>query len=85
MTSASVRLGLTGVTVAPTRQHANINTTNSTRLRNIERHHIPGTDTELVKVTTCCSNTLQQPSIGQRPSPVRHRWPIGVQIRPSVR
>jgi hypothetical protein len=50
----------------------------------LERHHISGADTELVKVTTCCSNTLQQPSIGQGPSPVRHGRAIGVEIRSSV-
>ena len=84
MTSASVRLGLTGVTVAPSRQHANNSTTNSTPVAQLERHHIAGTDTEFVEVTTCRSNTLQQPSIGQRPSPVGHRGPIGVEIGPSV-
>ena len=47
----------------------------------LERHHVSGTDAELVKVTTCRSNTLQQPGVGQRPSPVRHgglgQMPVG--------
>ena len=52
MTSASVRLGLTGVTVAPSRQRREQQHHELDPVAQLERHHISGTDTELVKVTT---------------------------------
>ena len=76
VTSASVRLGLTGVTVAPNRQHANSSTTNSTRLRNLSATTSPhqprarqGGDVPLEHAPT----TQHWSTTESRPTP-RDRW-----------